>query len=123
MEKTLETHARRLAALEKHMLEQGGGIVGELAALANSVQTNSREQQAAMTKVTQTFAAQVEALARLQEGDRHLRRMQETLNQNLATLAGAGAFEEAIHSLTAAIHLLTARAGVATGGPPARTAA
>jgi hypothetical protein len=52
----------------------------------------------------------------LQEGDKHIRRLQETLNQNLATLAGSGTFEQALHSLTAAIHLLTARAPVA-GGP------
>jgi hypothetical protein len=31
-------------------------------------------------------------------------------------LAGAGAFEQAVHSLTAAIHLLTTRA--APGSPP-----
>jgi predicted nucleic acid-binding Zn-ribbon protein len=119
LEKTLETHARRLAALEKQMLEHGGGIVGELAGLANAMQANSREQQASLAQVTQAVAAQVEALASLQEGDKHLRRLQETLNQNLATLAGAGAFEQALHSLTAAIHLLTARANSTTSGASA----
>jgi hypothetical protein len=33
------------------------------------------------------------------------------LHQNLAALASASNFEEAVHSLTAAVHLLTSRAG------------
>ena len=49
-------------------------------------------------------------LAKLQEGEKHLLRLQETLARNLDSLAGAGSFEEAVHSLTAAVHLLTARA-------------
>jgi len=50
-------------------------------------------------------------LTRVQEGEKQLIRLQEVLSQNLAALAGAGAFEQAVNSLTAAIHLLTARAG------------
>ena len=41
-----------------------------------------------------------------------------TKTRNLATLAGTGAFEEALHSLTAAIHLMTAR----SAAPPAGAA-
>jgi hypothetical protein len=35
------------------------------------------------------------------------------MHQNLQALAASGAFDQAVHSLTAAIHLLTARAGAA----------
>jgi len=59
-------------------------------------------------------------LGRLTEGEKHLTQLQAALNQNLAALAGAGAFEQAVHSLTAAIHLLTARVtpgAAATAGP------
>jgi hypothetical protein len=34
--------------------------------------------------------------------------LQDTLKQDLTALAGTGAFEQTVHSLTAAIHLLTA---------------
>ncbi len=58
----------------------------------------------------------LEALAKVQEGEKQLLRLQELLNQNLSTLAGTGAFEQAVNSLTAAIHLLTARAGAGPRG-------
>ena len=35
---------------------------------------------------------------------------QKLLQQNLAGLSASGTFEEAVHSLNAAVHLLTARA-------------
>ena len=62
-----------------------------------------------LRQVAQSVAAQTQALAALQDGEKHLLRLQETLQHNLAALNGAGAFEQAVHSLTAAIHLLTAR--------------
>jgi hypothetical protein len=43
--------------------------------------------------------------------------LQAVLHQNLAALAGSGAFEQTLHALTAAVHLLTARAA---GTPPAQ---
>jgi biopolymer transport protein ExbB/TolQ len=116
LEKTLETHARRLTELERQVVNQGGGLVEELARLATVVRETGREQQAAAAQIAQAAADQVGALTLLHEGEKNLRRLQETLNQNLAALAGAGTFEQAMHSLTAAIHLLTARAAPAAGG-------
>ncbi len=88
LERTLSSHAERLAAAEK----VSGQLLEQVASLA-----------AAVTR-------QHAALAQLQEGERQLVRLQETLARNLDSLAGAGSFEEAVHSLTAAVHLLTARA-------------
>ena len=56
-------------------------------------------------------AAQTEALVHLQEGETQLVRLQERLQQNLETLADAGTFQQAVHSLTAAIHLMTSQVG------------
>jgi hypothetical protein len=109
LEKTLEAHARRLQALEHHVAEQHTGLVDRLAALATAVREAGQQQQTGLTQVAHGVAAQIEALAQLQEGEQQLIRMQEALNQNLAALSGAGAFEEAVHSLAAAVHLLTAR--------------
>ena len=47
-------------------------------------------QHTALAQVSHEVASLLEALARVQDGDQQLRRLQETLNQNLATLAGAG---------------------------------
>jgi hypothetical protein len=110
LEETLDAHARRLSTLEAQMAEQHRGLVEKMSALAASIRDAGREQQAGLAQVAQSVAAQVTSLAALQESEQQLRRLQETLNQNLAALAGTGSFEEALHSLTAAIHLLTARA-------------
>jgi biopolymer transport protein ExbB/TolQ/Holliday junction resolvasome RuvABC endonuclease subunit len=110
IEQSLDAHARRLASLEKQFVDQNSGLVQQLATLAGVVRAASREQQESLSGVAQGLATQIESLAKLQEGEKQVRRLQETLNQNLATLAGTGSFEDALHSLTAAIHLMTARA-------------
>jgi len=115
LERTLETHARRLAALEKEVIEQSAGLVERMSALATAVRETGREQLAALVSASQGMGAQAEALRRLQDNENQLLRLQEALNHNLASLAGAGAFEDAVQSLTAAIHLVTARVG---GVPP-----
>jgi hypothetical protein len=101
---TLEAHEQRLAALEQRALAQQTAAVERLHSLT-----------AAQAELARAVADQTEALARLQDGGGELTRLQETLARNLEALAGAGAFEQAVHSLTAAIHLLTARAGPRAG--------
>jgi hypothetical protein len=89
LERTLKSHAERLTTTEK----ASGKLLEQVSALAAAV------------------AQQNAALVKLQEGEAQLARLQEALARNLDTLAGTGAFEEAVHSLTAAVHLLTMRAG------------
>jgi biopolymer transport protein ExbB/TolQ len=110
LERTLDAHAHRLSGLEQQFSVHSSEILRQLATMAATVREADREQHAAAGQIIQSLAGQLQALRELQEGDKHLRRLQETLSQNLATLAGAGAFEQAVHSLTAAVHLLTARA-------------
>jgi biopolymer transport protein ExbB/TolQ len=119
LERTLQSHAQRAAALEKQAVDQSGELLKHLAALARAVRDTGKEQQAGLGRIAEGLAAQAEALARLQDGEKQLLRLQEVLNQNLAALAGAGAFEEAVHALTAAVHLLTTR----TGAPPLKSTA
>jgi hypothetical protein len=109
LEATLDSHQRRLSALEKQALDQGAGVMERIAALATAIRDTGREQRDALAKITASLAAPLDALAKIQEGEKQLIRLQEALNQNLTALAGAGAFEQAVNSLTAAIHLLTAR--------------
>ncbi len=120
LQKVLEqmhaSHEERLTGLEEKMLARSQGLVDKLADMAKAVQEASAHHTAAALEIGQQVSAQAETWARLQEGEKHLRRLQETLNQNLAALAGAGAFEQVLHNLTAAIHLLTSRSPVV---PPA----
>ncbi len=111
LDRTLEAHGQRAAALEKQALEQGVRLFEQMGALAVAVRETGRDQQAALVRVGEAVAGQAAALGRLQEGERALVQLQTALHQNLQALAGAGAFDQAVHTLTAAIHLLTARAG------------
>jgi biopolymer transport protein ExbB/TolQ len=120
LERTLTTQAQRLAALETQAVEQSGKLFEQLGVVATALRDTSRDQQAVLYRIGEGIAAQAGALTRLQEGEKELLHLQGALHQNLAALAGTGAFEQAVHSLTAAIHLLTARSGaVAAAAPPA----
>lgn len=110
MRQTEEAHAKRLADVEKQSGSQAAALVEKVTALAAVVRDANQGQQAALARVSEGLTAQTQAMAQLQGGERQLVRLQEALNENLSALAGAGAFEQAVHSLTAAIHLLTARA-------------
>jgi hypothetical protein len=97
--------------LEKQSLDQGAGLFEKMTALTNGIRETGREQREAMAKLVAGLTGPLEALAKVQEGEKQLIHLQEVLNQNLSALSGAGAFEQAVNSLTAAIHLMTARAG------------
>jgi hypothetical protein len=114
---TLLQHAQRLAAVEKQSLEQTMALVQHMTVLANAVRDTGREQQAALVRVADSVADQAAVLGQLQSGEQHLAHLQNLLQQNLQVLAQTGAFDEAVHSLTAAVHLLTSRAGAFA--PPA----
>lgn len=93
LEKTLETHTRRLAALEKQAVDRGAGLLEKMTALANALRDAGRGQEAALTAaltpLTRGLAAQVEMLARLQEGEKKLQVLPEVLSQNLASAVDA----------------------------------
>jgi biopolymer transport protein ExbB/TolQ len=121
LERTLQSHAQRLATLERESLEHCTAFLERMTAVAEAVEQTGQAQQLALVQVAERVAEQAEALARLQDGEGHLLRLHEALNQNLVAVTAAGTFEQALHSLTAAVHLLTARSGApASSGPVAR---
>ena len=120
LEKTLDAHAERLAALEGKAVEQTARLMEQLAALATAVRDTGREQQATLVRVAEGVSAQAGVLGRLQEGETNLVHLQAVLHQNLAALASASNFEQAVHSLTAAVHLLTAKAASSPLAPGGR---
>lgn len=110
MARTLEAHAGRLDELEGHVADKSAKVADQVRELTAEIRNASAAQRDGLAQVAQ-------ALAALQADEGQLLRLQQTLHQNLEAVAGAGAFEQAVHSLTAAIHLLTARAD----GPAHRT--
>jgi hypothetical protein len=111
LEQTLHTHAQRLQALEQQSVQGSTQLLQQISALALAVRDTGREQQAALMRVAEGVANQAAVLGKLQEGETNLVHLQAVLHQNLAALAGASSFEDAVHTLTAAVHLLTTRVG------------
>jgi hypothetical protein len=110
IQQSAQAHTDRLAELEKHAISQVSKSIDKMSAQAAAVFASAREQQTAMTALLQTLAQQAQGVARLQEWEKELIGVQQSLSQNLQALTASGAFQEAVHSLTAAIHLLTSRA-------------
>ena len=110
LDKTLETHSQRLATLQEQAMTSGNSAVERLTDQARRIWDSGKEQQIAIGKLVQGVAAHVQAMTRLQAGEEQLARLQEALNHNLSALHAAGTLDQAVHSLTAAIHLLTTRA-------------
>jgi hypothetical protein len=88
-------------------------------ALEQALEKTLQGHRTAAAGTIEALSAQTAALARLQEEGKQLARLQDLLNQNLNALQGAGAFEQAVQTLTAAIHLLTTKATSPVSGPSA----
>lgn len=97
IEKSLTRHADHLDLLEAKMQERSQHLVDGI------------------SRIAEALARQADVLAKLQDGEAQLLRLQDNLNQNLTALTSTGTFEQAVQSLTAAIHLLTTR--VSQGSP------
>jgi biopolymer transport protein ExbB/TolQ len=98
----LQNHAQRLAAAEQAAAEQSRHHWAQVQqGQAQGVQALA-ELQAAMTR-------QAEVLHRAVEASGQVVGLEDALNHSLATLAGAKHFEQTVHGLAAAIHLLNAR--------------
>ena len=62
-----------------------------------------------MAALQTSINAQAEVMARAIEATGEVSRLEDSLNRNLAALAGSQNFEQTVMSLAAAIHLLNAR--------------
>jgi biopolymer transport protein ExbB/TolQ len=119
MQATLKMHEERLAVLEQQSVQGTAQLVQQLTGLAVAVRDTGREQQQSLTRVAEGIASQAGVLARIQADEANLVHLQAVLHQNLAALASASSFEEAVHSLTAAVHLLTTRVSPRSTETPA----
>jgi biopolymer transport protein ExbB/TolQ len=109
LERTLHSHQQHLADLEQRVESRSSALVERLAELAGAINDAGRSHQESLVRVLDAVAAQADALARLQDDGKQLIRLQDVLQHNLAALHHSGSFEQAVLSLTAAVHLLTAR--------------
>jgi biopolymer transport protein ExbB/TolQ len=104
--KSLPQHAAELAAAEREFAELNRRHWSQL-------QLALEQAAAAMSQQHAELARQGEVLLKVVEATDQVGRLENALNRNLQSLAGARNFEETVVSLAAAIQLLAARLGQA----------
>jgi biopolymer transport protein ExbB/TolQ len=119
LETTLDAHTERLQATERQSVERTAALLKQMDHMAQAL----RDQQTVLARMTDSVREQMRVLAQVQSGGNQLVELQNSLDRNLAALAGCGSFDQAVQSLTAAIHLLTARATLVGARSPDPVAA
>jgi len=122
MRESAEAHAHVLAKAEQHLLADTKENIKHLAA---ALEGNIKQTVMAMDGGVQRVQALQEGMIRQAEvfkevvnATGQVARLEEQLNQNLATLAGARHFEETVNSLGAVIHLLNTKLNGLPGTVP-----
>ena len=121
---TLATHIEQLGTVRDEIVsgfqQSTEQFTGNLFHLAEQFATKIDHWQRAMQESTTAAAAQMEALhsngqqlLQIAEKSEELSRLQTTLDRNLESTRAAEKFDEAVHNLSAAVHLLTARSRAA----------
>jgi hypothetical protein len=98
-DRLVEAHDRLVATREDRLAAVGDS-------LAKAVEVFGRQQTA--------LATQGELLSQVVDATRDLAGLERVLQANLETVTASGRFEETLATLTAAVHLLAARAGHVT---------
>ena len=109
LEYALTRYGQRLAELEQSLIERHQATLDGLTNLVTVMRETGHEHQLVLSRLTDSLGMQLEAIGSLQVGEQKLIRLHESLDRNLTALASADTFEQAVQSLTAAIHLLTTR--------------
>lgn len=108
-EAALTRFGQRIAETEKKLLDRQQVVVDGLTKLAATLKATGDEHQLAIARLTDAIGLSVEMVTKNRADEAQLIRLQESLSQNLTLLANSATFEQAVESLTAAIHLLTTR--------------
>ena len=109
LEAALTRFGQRIVETEKKLLDRQYAVLDGLSKLAGALTESGRDHQHSLARLTDAIGLSVERIAKAQASEAQMVRMQESLSQNLALLANSATFEQAVESLTAAIHLLTTR--------------
>lgn len=110
LENSLKTHAAALAAHEKGFVEQNARQWSGVQQALTRTASAAADQQAELAK-------QSEVLLKIVEAGSQIAQLEQTLNRNLSALAASRNFDETLVALSAAVQLLSARLGQATGDP------
>jgi biopolymer transport protein ExbB/TolQ len=102
-------HIEHQTQFEDKLLVRHQAMLQAITQLAGVLQKTGEDHQKTLLKLVDGLKEQTQALTAVQEGEKNLLRLQESLNNNLASLSNTGMFEQAVESLTAAVSLLSAK--------------
>lgn len=108
---SLQRHASQLTLIEDASAERNRSQWG-------AVQDSLLQATAAIRSAQEKLIERSEVLNRVVDASGQVARLEETLNRNLADLAGTKAFEQMVMSLSAAVNLLNARLALVSSGTP-----
>lgn len=108
IEQSLVSHTEQVRAA---LASTTQGVQQALAATADELRQSAEASQRGAQTLQADLVRQGDLLLRVVEGTSQVARLEESLNANLAALAGAQHFDETILNLSAAINLLNARLG------------
>jgi hypothetical protein len=100
--KSLADHGRELVAIQR-------AIASENQQHWDRVQRTHLENTQVLASLQTALVSQADVLARAVDAAGQVAQLEDVLNRNLGTLAGARHFEQTVMSLAAAINLLNAR--------------
>jgi biopolymer transport protein ExbB/TolQ len=92
-------------------------VVESLDGMVRQIQRVMAQNAQSLAAVENALMQKADALGRAVEATGYVTRLEESLNRNLAALAGSRNFEETVMSLAAAIHLLNSRLAALPGAP------
>jgi hypothetical protein len=109
LDASLTRFGQRIVETEKKLLDRHQVLLDGLSKLAVAMKESGRDHQMAIARLTDAITLSVQMIGKTHADEAKIVRLQETLSQNLALLANSATFEQAVESLTGAIHLLTTR--------------
>ena len=114
MATTLADHSDHLASIRQSLVQgyqsASEQLLDRASAAVSGWQAQLKQSSDAINGQAGELKSQGETLLRIVEQEENLTRLQHSLADNLDTIQTSEKFEETLHSLTAAVHLLTARA-------------
>lgn len=111
LEQSLEKHAAAMDRIDQQAADRARARWEQLQVALSDNARIMQQQQTEMVKQGEIMAQAVQATGEVMQ-------LEQALNKNLKTLAGAKNFEDTVMSLSAAIHLLSTRLGDVVDGAP-----
>lgn len=100
---------QHISAGQAKQSEQMDALIAALSEKTTNWQEQLAETTGVMRQQVQELKGQKDVLLKVVAGEQELVRLQNRLTENLEAVRTAEAFEQTLHSLSAAVHLLTAR--------------